>query len=216
MKKVCFIVPFIMLSASFLFFSCATSFHLPVPGESRVIRSSIYSEYMTIADAYSELKKYDKASQYYELAKKNKNLYWTATYSQARCNVLNGKYDEALLAYEELLARDGENLSLMMSMAYLYAVTGDIPKAEKTYSELWEKNPDNPDVLVNYISVLFASKNIAEAESKVAELKEKFPGNKSVSDFEAKLKELEKKSEQKENGSVSGEKPAPEKNGGKI
>ena len=126
------------------------------------------------------------------------------------------KYDEALLAYEKLLARDGENLSLMMSMAYLYAVTGDVEKAEKTYSELWEKNPDNPDVLVNYISVLFASKNIEDAKSKVAELKEKFPGNKSVSDFEAKLKELEKKSEQKENGSVSGEKPAPEKNGGKI
>ena len=216
MKKVCFIVHFIMLSASFLFVSCAPAFHLPVPGESRVIRSSIYSEYMTIADAYSELKKYDKASQYYELAKKNKNLYWTATYSQARCNVLNGKYDEALLAYEKLLARDGENLSLMMSMAYLYAVTGDVEKAEKTYSELWEKNPDNPDVLVNYISVLFASKNIAETESKVAELKEKFPGSKSVSDFEAKLKELEKKSEQKENGSVSGEKSAHEKNGGKI
>lgn len=171
------------------FFSCASSAHLPVPGEREAKRSSIYSEYMAIADAYNDLEKYDKAAEYYSLARKSRKLYWTASYKLGRCYALNKKYADALEIYEALLSRDKENLGLKMSVAYLQAMSGEVSKAEKTYSELWEENPGSADVLVNFISVLFAAENYTEAEAKTALLKEKFPDNKNISGFEKKLEE---------------------------
>ena len=185
-------------SSFFLLFSSCASIRIPVPGEGELKRASIYTEYMSIADAYNDLGKYDKACQYYELAKKNKKLYWTSSYKLARCYTLNKKYDKALTIFQELLKRDENNTSLKMSVAYLYAMNGNISEAKVLYQSLWSENPDNADVLVNYLNVLFASKEYDEFEKYLTELKEKFSDNKSITEFEKKLTEYKKSLEKAE------------------
>ena len=41
--------------------SCKSTVHLPIPGESTIKQNNIYSEYMSIGDAYLDLEKFDKA-----------------------------------------------------------------------------------------------------------------------------------------------------------
>ena len=79
MKKI-----IICLFISFVICSCKSTVHLPVPGEVSIKKNNIYSEYMSIGDAYLDLKKYDKAIQYYQKAMESKSLYWTAYYKLGR------------------------------------------------------------------------------------------------------------------------------------
>ena len=65
---------------SLLFFSCNTSAHFPVPGESEVKKNNMYVEYLNIANTYMDLEKFDKAIEFYSKA---------------------GRYDEAIpILYE--------------------------------------------------------------------------------------------------------------------
>lgn len=178
---------------SILFFSCATSPHLPVPGEGAAVKKSLSLEYLSIADAYNELAKYDKAAQYYLLAMKNKKVYWSAYYKLGRCYAMSKNWTEARKVYSSLLKRDPDNVSIRMSLAYIYAMEGNLKSAEAIYELLCKENPDNADILVNYIDVLIASEKYETAELKLSEMKEKFSDNKTISVFEKKLEELNPK-----------------------
>ncbi len=186
-----------------LSFSCSTTVHLPVPGEASVKKSSIYAEYMAIADAYSDLAKYDRAAQYYELARKDRRLYWSATYSLGRCLAMNKKYSESLSVYRTLLRRDGGNRNLKLSVAYLYAMNGELELSEAAYEELWSGGEESAEVLENYISVLLASEKYTEAEEKLSLLKEKFSDSRSIQDFEKKLEEARAVENEKSEKNVS-------------
>lgn len=176
-----------------LFFSCATSAHLPVPGESAAVKKSLSIEYMSIADAYNELAKYDKAAQYYLLAMKNKKLYWSAYYKLGRCYAMSKNWTEARKVYSALLKRDSDNVSIKISLAYIYAMEGNLKSAEAIYELLYKENPDNADVLINYIDVLIASEKYEAAEQRLSEMKDKFSDDKTISVFEKKLQELNPK-----------------------
>lgn len=178
---------------SMLFFSCATSAHLPVPGESAAVKKSLSIEYMSIADAYNELAKYDKAAQYYLLAMKNKKLYWSAYYKLGRCYAMSKNWTEARKVYSALLKRDSDNVSIKISLAYIYAMEGNLKSAEAIYELLYKENPDNADVLINYIDVLIASEKYEAAEQRLSEMKDKFSDDKTISVFEKKLQELNPK-----------------------
>lgn len=171
--------------------SCA-SVRVPVPGEAQIKKNNIYIEYMAIADAYNDLAKYDKAITYYQLAAKNRDLYWTALYKTGRAYAMNKNWAESKKIYQKLLERDADNTVLKMSLAYICAMDGDFEDSEKIYSELWEASKDNQDVLVNYINVLFAREKTEEAASLVAVLKEKFKDNSNIPTFEKKLADSEK------------------------
>lgn len=189
MKKI-----FLFLS-SLAFFSCS-SLRFSVLGESASKKSNIFAEYMNIADAYSDLGKYDKAINYYTLAMSNKNLRWTSKYKLAYSYAMNKNWEQAEKIYYELYRRDRENLSIKMSLAYVYAMNGKISSANVIYSSLYEKNPENADILVNYINILIAMENYTEAQDKLNILKEKFSDNSNISTFEKKLEELTNKTEE--------------------
>jgi tetratricopeptide (TPR) repeat protein len=86
------------------FISCKSTVHLPIPGESTIKQNNIYSEYMSIGDAYLDLEKFDKAITYYQKAMVNKNLYWTAYYKLGRSYALSKKWKEAKKVYFDLFA----------------------------------------------------------------------------------------------------------------
>ena len=183
MKKLLFFL------SPLIFFSCA-SFRVPVPGETVAKKNNIYAEYMNIADAYNDLGKYDKAITYYNLAKANKTLRWSANYKLAHTYAMNKNWEQAQKLYLELYKRDPENSSIQMSIAYIYAMNGKLSSAENIYAALVEKNPENADILVNYINVLFAMEKYDEVEKNLAVLKEKFKDNTNISPFEKKLEEI--------------------------
>ena len=184
----------------FLFFSCNTTAHIPVPGEKTVQKSNISNEYYTIADAYFDLGKYDKACTYYKLAMKNKSLYWSSYYKLGKSYVNLKNWAEAEKIFVDLLKRDSENVSLKMSLAYISAMNNDLVKSEELYSQMWETNPDNADILSNYINVLIAAGKKEKAKELSFELKEKFKDNKYISEFEKYFSE-EKEKQQKEESS---------------
>ena len=183
MKKLSFFFLLIILLSS-----CTTN-ALLLPGEKAVSVQNIYNEYMNIGDAYFELEKFDKASKYYELALKNKNNYWTATYKLARSYAMMNNWPESLALYKKLLKRDPDNIALKLSAAYVYAMSGDYKSSLSVYEELYNSNSDDPEILVNYISLLFTMENFDKASEKLNELKEKFPENENIKKIEDKLTE---------------------------
>lgn len=184
MKKLALII-----ITSFVFISCST---VPVPGYSDIARKNIYNEYMNIADAYLDLKKFDKAELYYEKCLNDRKSYWAATYKLARTYSLSKKWDKALQLYEKLEKRDPENTSIKLALAYVYAMSGELDKSIFHYKELYLLQGDNENVLENYASVLIAAALYDEAASVCANLEEKFPDN-------TKLEKLKKAIEDKDN-----------------
>jgi Putative Zn-dependent protease, contains TPR repeats len=202
MKKT---VTILVLLAASVCISCSSSTHFPVPGESQIAGDAVYTEYLAIADAYSDLGKYDKAASYYALAMKNKKVYWAAYYKLGRTYALAKKWDDAENIYSKLLKRDPKNVNLRLSLAYIKAMAGKIDDSMMMYKILLEEEPDNEDVLVNYITVLLAQGRAELAESQLAVLKEKFPDNTSISALTKKISDA-----LQDDGSVPAGDPPPE------
>ncbi len=175
-KKVFFSFLSLMAFASFLVITgCQTSNAFKVPGESAIITKNIASEYFTIAEGYADLKKYNKAAEYYKYAMKNKSLRLSAYYKMARCYALAKDYKNATEAYENLLKLDPENKEIKLSLAYIQGMSGDTEKALKSYEVLMQEFPEDSAVLVNYINVLIFIGRVEDAETNLKILIEKFP-----------------------------------------
>ncbi len=180
---------------SALFFSCQTSNALRVPGESALIVKNISSEYFSIAEAYSNLRNYEKAITYYKLAMKNKSLRLSAYYKLARAYALSKDYENAAKCYKDLLALDPENKDLKLSLAYVKAMSGKTDEAILDYQELSQKYPEDSSVLENYINILLFTEKFEEAKAQCAVLEEKFPDNANLKTLKDKIEEALSKKE---------------------
>ena len=185
---------------TFSFISCSSNkFAFPIPGENATAITNIYAEYLNIADIYFSLEKFDKAETYYKAAMGNKDIYWHAFYKLAKCYAYQSKWGDAQAAYETMLKRDPENISLQSSIAYIYAMNGNTEKSINMYCELLEKSPDQSELLENYICVLLAADKKEEAGEQYNLLKEKFPESKRLEElgkhFVVEEEELEPESE---------------------
>ena len=65
---------------------CQTSNAFKVPGESSIITKNIASEYFTIAEGYADLKKYDKAAEYYKYAMNDADIVVSFCAELFQCN----------------------------------------------------------------------------------------------------------------------------------
>lgn len=184
--------------ASLLCFSCQTSNAFRVPGESGLIVKNISSEYFAIAEAYSNLKNYDKAIVYYKLAMKNKSLRLNAYYKLARVYALSKDYENASKCYKDLLALDPENKDLQLSLAYVKAMSGKTDEAILDYQKLSQKYPEDSSVLENYINMLLFANQFEEAQTQCVVLEEKFPDNANLKTLKDKIEEGLAKNTQKE------------------
>ena len=184
MKKL--LLPF----CSLLFFSCSTISNFFIPGEFDIINENISIEYFTIAEGYYDLEKYSKAIEYYKLAMKNQDLYYTSFYKIAKSYALLKEWNEALVYYKELLERDSENTSLKLSVSYITAMSGKTDEAIAQYEELLVENPNDQFILENYIALLIFAERGEDAEKNLLELKKKFPDSKEIKEFAARIAEL--------------------------
>jgi tetratricopeptide (TPR) repeat protein len=157
-----------------------------VPGENGKILQNLASEYYGIGQGYAELKKYDKAIEYYKLARRNVEFRKPADYQLARMYALSSKWADAEKAFKDLLRLDPDNTDLSASLAYISAQSGKLKEAEKAYKSLVEKNPQNEQLLENYIRTLKANDKADDATAQLAVFTELFPDSKSLDS----LKEL--------------------------
>ena len=174
----------LITTASIFSFSCSsTKMAVPIPGQSDAVITNIYIEYLNIADIYFGLEKFDKAETYYKAAMGNKDIYWSAYYKLAKCYVYQSKWGDAQTAYETMLKRDSNNISLKSSVAYIYAMNGNTEKSIELYSELMEQSPDQSEILENYICVLLAADKKEDAKTQYDLLKQKFPESKRLEEL---------------------------------
>jgi tetratricopeptide (TPR) repeat protein len=188
----CSAVPFIfIISAAGLLLCCRTNGidDLPVPSETRILRKNLATEYYSIAEAYFDLKKYDKAADYYKLAMKDPALRTAAYYKLGRAYALGKQWNDAEKIFRTLLKRDPENLSISISIAYITAMKGDTENALLMYRNLIEKKPDDGDLLENYIALLITDGRLELAEQQLFILKTKFPDNSSIDTLQKKIYE---------------------------
>lgn len=180
------------------FSSCSTNGGFSIPGENDVVVKNLVTEYMNIAKAYDDLKKYDKAIEYYQMAMnadKNKTLMNSAYYSIGHCYAMAKDWDNARKVYEGLLEKDGGNTNIKISIAYIDAMSGDLERACGGYKALCEENPTNVSLLKNYISVLIAAEKKDDAEKALSVLAEKFPDDTSLKEIQQAVESLKKDSE---------------------
>ena len=186
---------FVSLTVFFLAMSsCSSSGGLSIPGESSVVLKNIVTEYMTIAKAYDDLKKYDKAVEYYQMAinaDSENTLGNSAYYNIGHCYAMAGDWKNARTVYEELLKKDEDNTNLKISLAYIDAMSGNLESSCTRYAELCKKNPTDAALLKNYISVLIAAEKKDEAKNSLELLKKNFPDDSSIKEIEKLLEEAQ-------------------------
>lgn len=205
---------FFLFIVLFSLTACKTSsnFAFYLPNEENVIKTNIASEYYNIAKAYAELKKYDKAIEYYKLAMRDKNLKAGAYYQLGRMYALSKNWNEAEKVFLNLLKRDSENLALKKSLAYIFALNGKTKKSLEMYSRLFQDNPDDSEILVNYIAVLLSDNRTEEAQGQLLLLKQRFPDNSSIEKLQEKIfSDADKDSEKIDSSSTASDRPTPEK-----
>lgn len=173
-----------------LLFSACSSSPVHVPGETRVILKNLATEYYNVAEGYMELKKYDKAAEYYALAMRDKDLYMSACYKLARSYALARDWDKAWESYETLLEHDKENSVLRASLAYITAMRGDTDGAIVRYRALLDESPYDESLLESYVALLINAGRGEDAREYFFVLKEKFPGSGRITTFSQKLSEI--------------------------
>ncbi len=192
MKKFLFLNLFILVFIfSMPLCSCASNGGL-IPGKSNIETKKIYNEYLSIADIYFGMEKYDKAVEYYKLALNSKENYWGVYYKLARTYTLQSKWNEAMSMYETLLKRDPENNAIKVSIAYIYAMNNETDKAIKTYEELIKNNPENAEYYQNIIAVYLEQKDYESSLKYFETFKQQFTDNQNIEKIEKEIEKLGK------------------------
>lgn len=173
----------------FFLFSCASN-NIVVPGQQSAIQKNLYTEYMRIADEYFNLKKYDKAIEYYKECLNFPEYYNSASYKLAKTYVMQKNYKEAISIYEKLLKSDEKNQSLIESIAYCYAMNGNHKKAEELYLSLINDYGNQSSYYENLIIIYIQDKKIEQSEELLSKLKEKFPDCSNIQKLESEFNKL--------------------------
>ena len=165
----------ISLACLLLFSSCSSTgngFANLFFGSAQVSSETLAAEYYDIANAYYDLKKYDKAIEYYEKTQDllpEENL--TITYNLARIYAIQNKWSSAEEYYSRIFERDQNNITIGMPYAYVLAKQGKTMEASALYRGFYERNPVDKKLLANFILVLLELDEDDEASELFAELK---------------------------------------------
>ncbi len=113
---------------------------------------------VTLANLYSENKKFDKAAQIYEDIDKQYGINESSSAGVVKNLMWAGKWDEAL-AHANLLLKDYPDVILYNGLlAEIYRGKGQPEKAMEVYKILIERNPDNPEIQLALCDFLIEEK----------------------------------------------------------
>jgi tetratricopeptide (TPR) repeat protein len=153
--------------------SCATS----------VAPRDLALEYYNIGNAYYDLKKYDKAAEYFTRALSFDRTLAASKYNLAVTWVESGQAEKALPIFRALLDADPKNVKLMSALAYAMSRTGDSEKALRLYEGVLDLAPYDTSALYNYAILLRDAGDLEKAKELFAKVVAA-----SVDDLDALLK----------------------------
>ncbi len=153
-------------------------------------KEDLSGEYFSIAESYTELKKYDKAIDYYKKAEKSE-LYKNAVhYNLAYVYALQNDWENCLKYLQPMYRRVPDNIKISAAYAYALASSGKEKEAAEIYKTIYERQPETPEYFFNYVRILIAGKNYTEALKLLEETDEKFTheeDKKTVTDLKEKI-----------------------------
>lgn len=153
------------------------------------LKKELAAEYLDLADAYADVKRYDKAALYYERAAQHENYYNATRYKLARVYALDKKWQEALTVLEPLYVLEPDNLLISNAYAYALLSAGEKDKALPIYEKNFTDNAQDPVQARNYAEMLLIAERYQDARDTVLQLREEFGDAEYLSD----LDDLEKR-----------------------
>ncbi len=149
-----------------------------------ITRQTIASEYYAIAEAYSDLEKYDKAIPYYKEAAKEKEYRNAARYGLGRMYGLTGEWETARDIFESLLKKDPNNELLETAYSFSLVSSGKADEAVPLYRTIMELHPDDPVLARNFAEVQILAGEYDAALATIAEAREKFSDSDVMKEFD--------------------------------
>lgn len=136
---------------------------------------NLSEEYITIAQSYADLKKYDKAVEFYKKAEKSPEYQNAVHYNLAQIYALQNDWVNCLKYLKPMYEKVPNNTKICIAYAYALASSGHEKAAVSMYEKIYLDNPDTPEYFFNYIRILIAAKKYKEAEKFLDEAVNKFP-----------------------------------------
>ena len=174
--------------------------------------------YFEIAQAYTEVSNYDKATEFYLKAAKDPAHKNAAEFNLARVYGLQGDWGKAKSILERQYKAAPGNVLIAKAYAYSLAATGNEAYACEMYKKLYDEDSENPEAALNYARILILSKRYDEATSFITELKPRLTesaDNKALAELEEKIEKAREKPEKQKAETKDGKTPA-QGNDGKV
>ena len=165
------------------------------------VDSETAKAYFEIAQAYTEVSKYDKAAEFYLKAAKDPAHKNAAEYNLARVYGLQGDWGKAKNILERQYKDAPGNVLIAKAYSYSLAATGDEARACEMYKKLYDEDSENPEAALNYARILILSKRYDQALSFIEEMKTRFTEsteNKAFAELEEKIKKAQEEPEKQE------------------
>lgn len=162
------------------------------------VDSETAKDYFEIAQAYTEVSKYDKAAEFYLKAAKDPAHKNAAEYNLARVYGLQGSWNKAKPILERQYKEAPGNMLILKAYAYSLAATGDESRACEMYKKLYDEDSENPEAALNYARILILSKRYDQALSFIEEMKTRFTEsseNKAFAELEENIKKAQEEPE---------------------
>lgn len=147
MSRQFWVINFILLLA-LLFSSCQSS----------GVKLELARDYYNIANAYSDLKEYEKAASYYKRALDLDPAINQAAFNLARTSLEIEEYDFAIKLLSDLEKKDGANLMILEMLGFSWYQAGNEEKAAQYYRKSLEIDPADVRSLYN-MSILEKQNN---------------------------------------------------------
>lgn len=154
---------------------------------------SLASDYFEIANAYAELKNYQKAIYFYKKASQDSAYKNSCDYNLARMYALENDWENACKSLYELYKKDPNNKIILSAYAYTLLGSGNIGEAKKIYKQIATENTENPEDALNYIRLLIFSNDFKKASEEIKKALLNFPLAKEKSVFEKLQSEIDTK-----------------------
>ncbi len=137
-------------------------------------KEDLSGEYFSIAQSYSELKKYDKAIDYYKKAEKSEEYKNAVQYNLAQVYALQNDWENCLIYLEPLYNQVPDNIKIAGAYSYALASAGKGKAASEIYKKIYLQSPETPEYFFNYIRILIVTKEYDEALKLLEAAKEQF------------------------------------------
>jgi len=137
---------------------------------SQSVKGEMAKEYYNLGNAYYEIREYDRAIAYYNLAISQDPELLGAHYNLSLAFIKEGREEEAERVLLRLLERDPENVSILQLLAYVYYQSGSAAKAIETLTKVLVLSPKDVDALHNMAIIYWESGQMQDASRAFAEL----------------------------------------------